>query len=80
MDGRRVTGRNRRQPVRVELGRRTAYLHGPGVYDALTTAKVPKMRCAIRKVWCCPIDRVSDVLAVIEYRHGRRVELVEAER
>ncbi len=72
-----MTARNRRQPVRVELGKRTAWLYGPGVHDALTVADVPMMRCAKRRTWCCPIDRLDDVLAVIEYRQGRRVDLVE---
>jgi len=80
MDGRRVTGQNRRQPVRVELGRRTAWLSGPGVAEALRLAGSPSMRCPKRRVWCCPVDRVSDVLAVVEGVQGRRIELVEAER
>ncbi len=75
-----MSGQSRRQPVRVELGRRTAFFYGPGAYDALTRAEVPRMRCPTRRVWCCPIDRVSDVLVVIEHVQGRRVELVEAER
>lgn len=74
-----TTHRTRRRPVRVELSRRTAYLYGPGVHDALTTANVPKMRCAIRRTWCCPLDRLDDVLAAIELQ-GRRVDLVEALR
>ena len=75
-----MTAHNRRQPVRVELSRRSAYLYGPGVYDALTTANVPKMRCAIRRTWCCPVTHLADVLAVIEGVQGRRVDLVEAVR
>lgn len=71
------THRTRRQPVRVELSRRTAYLYGPGVHHALTTANVPMMRCAIRRTWCCPITHLDDVLAVIELQ-GRRVDLIEA--
>lgn len=70
-------GRNRRMPVTVELGRRTAWLYGVGVYDALVTADVPRMRCARRRTWCCPIDRLDDVLAVIEGLQGRRVDLVQ---
>lgn len=73
-----MTARHRRQTVRVELGKRTAWLSGPGVHDALTAAGSPMMRCPVRKVWCCPLNRLDDVLAVIEYRQGRRVELVEA--
>ncbi len=80
MGGRRVTARTRRQPVRVELGRHTAYLTGPGVHEALVTAGSPMMRCATRKVWCCPITHLDDVLAVIEGMQGRRVDLVEALR
>lgn len=80
MGRRRVTIRNRRQPVRVELGRRTAYLYGPGVHDALTAAGSPMMRCAVRRTWCCPITHLDDVLAVIEGMQGRRVELIEALR
>lgn len=75
-----MTARNRRAPVRVELGRRTAYLTGPGVAEAVRLAGSPSMRCPKRKALCCPIDRVSDVLAVVEGVQGRRVELIEAER
>lgn len=73
-----MTARNRRQPVRVELGRRSAWLSGPGVREALTMAGSPSMRCPKRRVWCCPITHLDDVLAVIEHRQGRRVELIES--
>lgn len=72
-----MTARGRREPVHVVLGKRTAYLSGPGVHAALSIAGSPKMWCAKRRTWSCPIDRVSDVLAVVERVHGRRVELAE---
>ncbi len=78
MGGRRVTARKHRQPVRVELGRRSAWLFGPGVAEAVRLAGSPSMRCPKRKALCCPVDRVSDVLAIIEGVQGRRVELTEA--
>ncbi len=75
-----MTARNRRQPVRVELGRRTAWLFGPGVTEALRLADSPRMFCAKRRTWCCPLTHLDDVLAVIEGAQGRRVDLVEAVR
>ncbi len=72
-----MKAQSRRQPVRVELGKRSAWLSGPGVHAALMTAGAPKMWCHRRRCWSCSVGRVHDVVAILEHQQGRRVELVE---
>lgn len=69
-----------RRTVRVEVGRRSAWLHGPGVFAALEVTGTPRMRCPVRKVWTCPVDRLADVLAYLEHCQHRRVQLVDVDR
>lgn len=67
--------------VRVEVGpRHTSYLHGAGLTAALDHLGVPHMRCPFRKVLCCPSDRLDDVLAYLELRDGRVIDLVGVDR
>lgn len=67
--------------VRIEVGpRNTSYLHGTGLTAILDELGVPHMRCPIRKVLCCPSDRLDDVLALIEHRDRRVVDLVAVDR
>ncbi len=63
--------------VRIEVGpRNTSYLHGPGLTAILDELKVPHMRCPYRRVLSCPSDRLDDVMAYLEHRDGRVIELV----
>ncbi len=69
--------------VRVEVGARSAWWYGTGVAAAMEEIGVPRMRDwhPDRKgVLMCAIDRVDDVLAVIEYRDGRAIELSAVDR
>ncbi len=73
--------RTRSRVVRVEVGpRNTSYLHGPGLVHILDLLKVPHMRFPYRRVLSCPSDRLDDVLAYLEHRDGRLVELVAIDR
>lgn len=73
MTERRATG-----PVRIEVGpRNTSYLYGEGIVPALDELGIPHMRDPYRrKVRCCPSDRVDDLLAILEYRDRRFVEVL----
>jgi hypothetical protein len=75
-------GRRRRRadPVRIEVGARTAWRHGVGLADILTAIGSPAVGCPPRGALSCPIDRVSDVLAVRERRHGPTVHLTAVDR
>lgn len=67
--------------VRIEVGRRSAWLYGQGVAKALAATQTPSMRCPVTKTYTVPIDRLADVMAYIE--HGRRhwhIELVQVDR
>lgn len=82
----RTPGRRRRSAsrlVQVEVGARSAWWHGTGVAAALDEIGIPRMRDwhPDRKgVLMCPVDRVDDVLAILEYRERRVVELTAVDR
>ncbi len=72
-----------REPVLVELGRRTAYLSGPlgAIWMAALKTGVPAMKCTSDSTKVSvPIDRVDDVLAYLEHSLKRRVQIVEVSR
>ncbi len=65
-----------RRTVRIEVGpRNTTYLYGAGLAAACDELGIPRMRDPIRKVLCCPTNRLDDLLAYVEHRQGRLVEL-----
>ena len=67
--------------VRIEVGlRNVSYLQGNGLTAVLDELGVPHTRDPLRKVLCCPSNRLDDVLAVLEYRDGRVVHLVAVDR
>jgi len=69
------------RPMLVEIGRRSAWLHGEGVKEALDATRTPRMRCADRRVYTVPVDRVDDLLAYWQFGRCRRhVELVAVDR
>lgn len=79
-----VRRRGRRSgPVRIEVGARSAWLYGAGLAAVLDELKVPRMRDwrPDRKgTLQCPVDRVDDVLAIIEHREGRIVDVAAVDR
>ncbi len=67
--------------VRVEVGKRSAWLYGKGVKAALDATQSPRMRCPVFKTFTMPIDMLTDVVAYLEHsRRRRHVELVEVDR
>jgi len=72
-----MTGRG---TVRVEVGRRSAWLYGAGVFAALEVTGVRRMRCPVLRTWTVPVDELADVLACLEHRSRHRIELREVDR
>ena len=69
--------RRRSRIVRIEVGpRHTVYLHGAGLTAILDELEVPHMRCPFRRVLCCPSSRLDDLLAYLDHRDSRVVDLV----
>lgn len=68
--------------VKVELGRRSAWIYGRGadVVPALKACRSPRQWNDTLRCWSVPISHVSDVLAAIENRIGGDVEVVEVDR
>jgi hypothetical protein len=57
-----------------------SYLQGTGLTGVLDELGVPHMRDPFRKVLCCPSNQLADVLARLEHRDGRVVDLVAVDR
>jgi hypothetical protein len=81
------TARQRRdggsQTVTVEVGRTSAWLRGYGLAAILDEVGVPRMwdwHPDRKRVLMCPSDRVDDVLAILDHRDRRVVELVAVDR
>ena len=66
--------------VQIEVGRRSAWLRGVGLAPLLDEIQSPRMWCPREKCLTCPIDRVDDLLALLEHRDGRPVELTAVDR
>lgn len=72
-----------RSAVRVEVGARSCWLYGAGLSRMLDELEVPRMwdwHPDRKRVLMCPIDRVGDLLALLEYRDKRVVEVVAVDR
>lgn len=67
---RRPTG-----PVRIEVGARSCWGYGPGLAQLLDEIGSPRMWCPFKKALTFPVDRCDDLLALIEHREGRLVEI-----
>ncbi len=65
--------------IRAELGRRSAWLFGPGVKHAADTLGIPSMFCPTRRTWTVPVDHLGDLLAYLEGVDRRHVVVVEAD-
>ena len=77
------TPRRRRRstgPVRIEVGARSAWCYGTGIAAALDAIGAPRMWCPFQKALTCPVDRVDDLLTLVEYRDGRVVEVTAVDR
>ena len=72
-----------RATVRVEVGRTTAWLYGAGLARMLDELEVPRMwdwHPDRKRVLMCAVDRVADLLALLEHRDRRVVEVVAVDR
>ena len=70
-------------PVRIEVGARSAWLFGVGLAATLDELEIPRMRDwhpGRKGTLMCPVNRVDDVLAVLEHREGCTVELTAVDR
>jgi hypothetical protein len=79
-----VRRRGRRSgAVRIEVGARSAWLYGVGMAGVCDELGIPRMRDwhpGRKGTLMCPVNRVDDVLAVLEHREGRTVDLSAVDR
>jgi hypothetical protein len=66
--------------VDIEVGRRSAWIRGTGIARLLDEIASPRMWCPRQKCLTCPVDRVDDLLRLLEDREGRYVELTAVDR
>lgn len=72
-----------RATVRVEVGRRSAWLYGAGLVRYLDELEVPRQwdwHPDRKRALMCPTDKVGDLLALLEHRDRRVVELTTVDR
>ncbi len=77
-----MSRRRAKGPVRIQLWRRSARLWG-GVSHACADIGIPTQRDfrpGFRGVTLIPLDRVDDLIAWLEHREDRHVELLEDDR
>lgn len=66
--------------VTIQVGRRSAWVQGGGVAAVLDEIGCPRMWCPFRRCLTMPIDRVDDLLAILEHRDRRAVQLTAVDR
>jgi hypothetical protein len=67
--------------LRVEVGRRTAWLYGDDIVGLLERARVDRRQWDWqRRVWMIPIDRADDVISYAEWRQRRIVTVEDVDR
>ncbi len=79
----RTRRRSASRTVQIEVGARSAWFYGTGVASVMDELQVPRMRDwhpGRKGVLMCPVDRVDDVLALLEHRDGRVIELAAVDR
>jgi hypothetical protein len=72
-----------RATVRIEVGARSCWLYGAGLHRILDEVGAPRMRDwhpSRKGVLMCSVDRIGDVLALLEHRDRRVVELTTVDR
>lgn len=69
-----------RATVAVEVGARSAWVRGYGLHQLLTELDCPRMWCPLQHCLTVPVDRVGDLLALLEHRDRRTVELTAVDR
>lgn len=73
------------EPVRIEIGARSAWGYGPGLAALLDEIESPRMWDPVRshgrtKVVTFPTDRASDLITLLEHRENRPVEISAVDR
>ncbi|MDP9460711.1 MAG: hypothetical protein M3Q22_10840 [Actinomycetota bacterium] len=66
--------------ITIEVGRRSAWLRGTGLAKILEEVDCPRMWCWREKCLTVPVDRVDDILALVEHRDRRVVNLTAVDR
>jgi hypothetical protein len=66
--------------LRVEVGRRTCWLYGPGVRPVLDAVGAPRQWDHTRRWWMTAVDRADDVIAWAEYKQRRHVTVEAVQR
>lgn len=72
-----------RSTVRVEVGARSCWLYGAGLAKLLDELEIPRQRDwrpERKGVLMCSVDRVGDLLALLEHRDRRIVEVLAVDR
>jgi hypothetical protein len=69
-----------RATVTVEVGKRSGWIRGYGLHRLLAELDVPRMWCPVHHCLTVPVDRVGDLLALLEHRDHRVVEVTAVER
>jgi hypothetical protein len=72
-----------RSSVRIEVGARSCCLYGAGIARLLDELEMPRMRDwhpDRKRVLMCSVDRIGDLLALLEHRDRRVVELSTVDR
>ncbi|MFQ1002611.1 hypothetical protein [Modestobacter sp. SSW1-42] len=69
-----------RATVSIKCGSRSAWLRGYGLRQLLLELDCASMWCPIEHCLTIPVDRVGDLLALLEHRDRRVVELTAVDR
>lgn len=74
---------NCRSAIRIDVGKRSAWLRGEGIARYLDEIGVPRMRDwhpERKGILMCPVDRVDELLTLLEYRDRRIVHLMAVDQ
>jgi hypothetical protein len=69
-----------RATVTIEVGRTNAWLRGYGLGRLLVELGSPTLWCPLHRCLTIPIDRVGDLLAVLEHRDRRPTDVLAVDR
>lgn len=61
--------------IHIEVVKRSAYVTGAGAWGLVQALGLPSMKCPHRKTLMIPASRVDDLVAFIEHRTHRLVDV-----
>lgn len=71
----------RLRSLHVEVGRRSAWIHGDKVFELLDAVGIERRQWDhLRRVWCVPVQFADDVISWAEWRQRRVVTCEAVER